>query len=453
MIDAMSLAEIAPLLQGRLVGDDCEFTAVSTDTRSLREGDLFVALTGPNFDGNQYVGQAAARGASGAIVEQAQDLPLPQLEVGNARAALGAIGHLNRSRFHGPVIAVTGSSGKTTVKEMIARILAETGVVLATDGNLNNELGVPLTLLRLEKQHTHAVIELGASALGEIAYTVRLAAPDVALITNAAGAHLEGFGSLENIVEAKGEIYDGLEGDGVGIVNLDDPAAARWMLRLGTRSKLTFSLEDAKADFSVAEIAADATGAQQLRIRTPGGELALRLGVPGRHNVANALAATAAAWAVGTEAAAICAGLESFQSVRGRLFAMTLSSGAHLIDDTYNANPASFAAAIEVLAGAEGERVLVMGDMAELGPDAAQAHRDVGALARALGIEHLLAVGTLSQGAAEEFGENGRWCSSREELLDLVQKMDRAGVTLLVKGSRSARMDQVVNALGRQEDV
>lgn len=451
MIATQQLAEIAPELGGTLHGGDCAFDSVSTDTRSLRRGDLFVALTGPSFDGNRFVSRAADGGAVGAIVSQLQDVALPQLEVTDTRTALGQLGHLNRRAFRGAVVAVTGSSGKTTVKEMIARIFAGSGAVLATEGNLNNEIGVPLTLLRLSARHTHAVIELGASAMGEIAYTVALTAPDVALITNAAGAHLEGFGSQENIVRGKGEIYDGLGPGGIGIVNLDDPAADTWIRRLGERRVLTFSREREDADCCAANLELQEAGACRFDLCTPAGTCAVSLAVPGAHNVSNALAAAAAAHAVDIGLEQIRSGLESFRPVRGRLCAMITPAGAQVIDDTYNANPASFRAAIDVLASRGSETVLVMGDMAELGPDAAAEHAGIGRYAAGQGIGHLHATGPLSREAVTAFGAGGTWHETREALVDALGGHDRSGVTLLVKGSRSAGMDAVVTALNARE--
>ncbi len=452
MIGSMRLSDLCGPLEGALHQGDCTFASVSTDTRSLREGDLFVALTGPNFDGNRFVAGAAAAGAAGAIVSSRQEAALAQLEVADTRIALGRLGRLNRRRFEGPLITVTGSSGKTTVKEMIARILAGHGAVLATEGNLNNDIGVPLTLLRLGSAHTHAVIELGASAMGEIAYTVGLVEPDVALITNAAGAHLEGFGSQENIVRGKGEIYDGLAADGTGVVNADDPAAGTWLQRLGSRRVLTFSRADAGADFAALDIRSGPGGMHAFRLRTPAGETDIELAVPGAHNVSNALAAAAAAHAVGTDLPSIRDGLAAFDGVQGRLCHMTTTGGAVLIDDSYNANPASFRAAIDVLAAQAGRKVLVMGDMAELGPEAAAAHAATGEYARARGIDRLHATGTLSRAACDAFGGQGHWSENRNELVQALRALDEENTCFLVKGSRSAGMDAVVRALTGAED-
>lgn len=453
MISALQLSAVAPRLEGTLYGGDCTFDSVSTDTRTIRKGDLFIALTGPSFDGNRFVAQAAAAGAVGAIVGKRQAVEVPQLEVRDTRAALGRLGHLNRAAFHGPVITVTGSSGKTTVKEMTAGILRASGAVLATEGNLNNEIGVPLTLLRISASHTHAVIELGASALGEIAYTVGLSEPDVALITNAAGAHLEGFGSQENIVKAKGEIYDGLGAEGTGIVNLDDPAADRWIERLAGRRILTFSRLREDADLFAGHIEDGAGRSLRFRMTTPSGTSEVSLAVPGLHNVSNALAAAAAAHAVGVGVDQIRDGLEAFRPVRGRLCPLVTGQGARVIDDAYNANPASFRAAIDVLAAFSGTTVLVMGDMAELGPDAESAHADTGRHARERGVNRLFATGPLSRAAVSAFGSGAAWYASRDELAEALQEYDRGDVTLLVKGSRSAGMDAVVAALNATEEL
>ncbi len=451
MIGSMHLSALCEPLAGTLLHGDCEFSVISTDTRRLQKGDLFVALTGPNFDGNGFVSQAAGSGAAGAIVSRQQEQEMPQLEVADTRIALGQLAHLNRKRFQGPVITVTGSSGKTTVKEMIARILTEQGVVLATEGNLNNDIGVPLTLLKIDDTHTHAVLELGASAVGEIAYTVALALPDVALITNAAGAHLEGFGSQENIVRAKGEIYGGLGESGTGVVNLDDPAAPYWQGLLAGKRVLTFSRTRDDAAFYVQSMQALAGGIHAFRMMTPEGACAVQLGVPGLHNISNALAAAAAAHAVGASLEMIRAGLEAFGGVRGRLCRLETAGGAVLIDDSYNANPASFRAAIDVLAAQDGAKILVMGDMAELGDEARSAHADIGAYARQQGLDHLVATGPLSAAACEGFGPTGHWYAERSALVHALREHDQPGACFLVKGSRSAGMDAVVEALTKGE--
>ncbi len=452
MMRAMRLSEIAGPLAGTLSGGDCEFSSVSTDTRKIVPGDLFVALSGPNFDGNRFVPEAAAKKACGAIVSAVQDAGVPQLEVADTRIALGELGALNRRQFKGPVIAVTGSSGKTTVKEMIASILQGSGAVLATEGNLNNEVGVPLTLLKIGAEHRYAVIELGASAVGEIALTVRMAGPDVALITNAAGAHIEGFGGLANVVRAKGEIYDGLGEDGTAIVNLDDPAAEQWLSRIRARTRITFSLERGEADIRAEQIGAGANGCAEFTLAGVPDPLPVRLGVPGRHNVANALAAAAACLATGLDARDIVGGLESFTGVRGRLQYLDGPGGSRIIDDAYNANPSSFRAAIEVLASAPGTRVLVMGDMAELGEDAEQMHADTGRAARDAGIDRLFTRGPLSAHAAAAFGSDAQCFDDVDQLVSELRPLLMPGVTVLVKGSRSARMEQVVAALTGGED-
>jgi UDP-N-acetylmuramoyl-tripeptide--D-alanyl-D-alanine ligase len=437
----MTLAAAARVLDGTLAGRDTEFTGVSTDTRTLARGDLFVALTGPRFDGHAFVGEAAARGAVGALVARALDAGVPTVQVADTRLALGRLAAHWRAQFAIPVIAVTGSNGKTTVKNMIAAIMAETGPGLATQGNLNNDIGVPLTLLRLRAHDRHAVIEMGMNHPGEIDYLTHLTRPTIALINNAAAAHLAGLGSVEAVARAKGEIYAGLGDDGIAIVNADDDYAGLWRGLAGRRRIVTFGL-DRPADVSAGyTLAADGS---TIHLQTPQGGISMRLSLLGRHNVMNALAAGSAALAAGASLADIQAGLEKLKAVSGRLEVKTGVNGARVLDDTYNANPGSLAAGVEVLKAAAGERVLVLGDMGELGEAAADIHRRVGALAARLGIERLYAVGELTREAVAAFGANARHFASQEALIDDLRAAMHADMTVLVKGSRSSKMERVV---------
>jgi UDP-N-acetylmuramoyl-tripeptide--D-alanyl-D-alanine ligase len=450
MLEAMRLTDLTEPLSAKLINADAVFSSVSTDSRAIEPGQLFVALTGPRFDGHAYLAEVAAKGAVAALVERhVADVSLPQLVVADSRIALGQLGALNRARFTGPVAAVTGSSGKTSVKELLASILRTAygaDAVLATRGNLNNDLGAPLTLLELAPQHQAAVIELGASRVGEIAYTVSLTQPDVSLITNAGTAHVGEFGGPEKIVEAKGEILDGLSANGVAVLNRDDQAYGIWERRAAGKRVVSFAIRSPLADFHPASIGYDVRGCPNFVLTGPSGSVRVQLNLLGRHSVANALAAAAAANALGVAREHIVAGLESLQPVKGRGVAQMLGNGVRLIDDTYNANPASICAAIDVLAGFAGRTVLALGDMGELGDWAEQGHRDVGSYA-ADKVDALLAVGPLMKHAVEAFGAGGRHFADQQSLIDALRLEQGNGTTILIKGSRSAAMDKVVAAL------
>lgn len=448
MLKALRLSELLAVLDARLVGADAAFTAVSTDSRKIEPGQLFIALTGPNFDGHDYLAAVAAKGAVAALVErEVSGVELPQLVVADARVTLGQLGALNRQAYQGPLAAVTGSSGKTTVKEMLASILRAGlgGPVLATRGNLNNDLGAPLTLLELAPQHVAAVIELGANHVGEIAYTVGLTQPQVAIITNAGIAHVGEFGGPDKIIEAKGEILEGLSASGTAILNLDDKAFTVWQQRNGSRSVLSFALRNSAADFYTSELARDARGCVAFTLQSPAGSARIQLNLLGEHNVANALAAAAAAHALNVPLVGIQAGLESLQPVKGRAVAQLATSGARVIDDTYNANPISMCAAVDILAGFSGRTVLVLGDMGELGEWAEQGHRDVGAYAAGK-VDTLYAVGPLMAHAVAAFGPQGHHFADQASLIAAVLH-ESAGSSILIKGSRSAAMENVVAAL------
>lgn len=448
MLKPWLLSEAAADLSARLIGADVAFSAVGTDSRTIAPGQLFVALTGPRFDGHDYLAEVAAKGAVAALVErEVANAPLPQLLVHDTRQALGQLGALNRQAFSGPLAAVTGSSGKTSVKEMLAAILRAglNGAVLATRGNLNNELGAPLTLLELAPEHRAGVIELGANHVGEIAYTVSLTRPQVAIITNAGNAHVGEFGGPEKIVEAKGEILEGLPSDGVAVLNLDDKAFVTWQRRAAGRRVLSFALRDTRADFHGSDLVRDERGCQGFTLRSPAGSARIQLNLLGEHNVANALAACAAAHALGLPLVAMAEGLASLQPVKGRAVAQLTANGVRVIDDSYNANPVSMCAAVDILAGFPARTVLVLGDMGELGEWAEQGHRDVGRYAAGK-VDALYAVGPLMRFAVEEFGAKGRHFVDQAELIDAL-RAEQAGSTLLIKGSRSAAMDKVVAAL------
>lgn len=447
MLEAMHLSQLADALHGRVAGADASFDGVSIDSRAIRPGQLFVALTGPRFDGHDYLADVAAKGAVAALVErEVADSPLPQLVVADTRLALGQLGALNRALFTRPVAAITGSSGKTTVKEMLASILRTQGPVLATRGNLNNDLGAPLTLLELAPEHQAAVIELGASRIGEIAYTVGLTQPHVVVINNAGTAHVGEFGGPEKIVEAKGEILEGLGEGGTAILNLDDKAFAIWQTRAGDHAVLSFSLSNPAADFHSTARRSDARGCPAFTLHGPCGVAEVQLNLLGIHNVLNALAAAAAAHALGVPVAGIEEGLNNVQPVKGRTVAQIATNGARVIDDTYNANPTSMCAAIDILAGFSGRTVLVLGDIGELGAWAEEGHRQVGEYAVGK-VDALYAVGPMMAHAVNAFGTQGKHFTSQADLIAALAAEQGSTTTILIKGSRSAAMENIVAAL------
>lgn len=430
--------------------DDC--VRVCTDTRKVIKGDLFVALRGLRFDAHDYVGDAIGKGAVAAVVDHEIDSELPQLVVADTLQALGILGRHNRLGFEGPLFAVTGSSGKTSVKEMLASMLATKGATLATKGNLNNEIGVPLTLLELAPEHCYAVIELGAGAVGEIARTTRLAMPQVAVLTNALGAHLEGFGSLENIVRAKGEIFEALPDGGIGIVNADDPNVDSWIAMLAAlnRGVCRFSISGREAELQATDLVLTDAGTWRCNLSYFDQRAELQLGVMGKHNIANAAAAAAAWVSAGFPLADAVAGLERFRAVPGRLCPINLEQGALLIDDSYNANPGSVKAAIDVLVSLPGPHTLLLGDMAELGDDAASLHAEVGRYAAKQGVDLLMTVGVLSRQAALAAAQQGGMARHFSDFADFavaLEELDLRAGTLLAKGSRSAGMERAVIAL------
>jgi UDP-N-acetylmuramoyl-tripeptide--D-alanyl-D-alanine ligase len=441
-----TLAAVAREVQGRLVGADHTFGAVTTDTRALVSGSLFVAIPGDRFDGNDFVDEAFAKGAAGALVSRLAASALPQIEVRDSRRALGAMARTWRASFTIPVVAVTGSSGKTTVKELIASILGISRSVCVTQGNLNNDIGVPLTLMRLTAEHDAAVIELGANHAGEIDYLASLAQPTVGVITNAAAAHLEGFGSLRGVSVAKGELLDHLPRAGTAVLNADDAFRSDWVARSRCEFTVTFGFAPG-ADCRVLGSPHFLGNGSEFRMRLPDGEEAdVWLPLLGRQNVANALAAAAAAQAVGTSVDDIVAGLARAAPVRGRLRAVQGRSGATIVDDSYNANPGSVRAAIDHLAALRGKRILVLGNMAELGPTGPALHREIGEYARGR-CDALLAIGDLAGEAARAFGAEGRSVADIEAARAALDPLLASDVTVLVKGSRVMGLDRLVKTL------
>lgn len=440
----MSLAQSAEAVNGTPFGGTVDFTGVGTDTRRLSRGELFVALTGPNYDGHDFLQQAAEAGAVAAMVSREVSTGLPHIKVKDTRLALGQLAQYWRDQFQIPVVAVTGSNGKTTVKEMIASILGRSGDVCVTRGNLNNDIGVPITLLRLRKNHQFAVVEMGMNHLGEIAYLSELARPTVALITNAAEAHLEGLGSVEKVAEAKGEIFKGALPQATAILNADDAYYGYWRKLVGDRHCVTFGLDN-DADFT-AEYQSDDNGLQ-ISMKCSEGGIDMRLPLYGKHNVLNALAASAAAMATGSSLGDIRSGLEKLKSVAGRLEVKKGVNGARVLDDTYNANPASVAAGLQVLRESGGETILVLGDMAELGDAADDIHTRVGELARRVGANRVFGFGPYAKHAVTSFGKGGKHYDDQKRLIDDLRKCMSDDVTVLVKGSRKMRMEQVVEQI------
>ncbi|MDX1432926.1 MAG: UDP-N-acetylmuramoyl-tripeptide--D-alanyl-D-alanine ligase [Gammaproteobacteria bacterium] len=440
----MRVSEAAVLLDARHTGDDALFVGVGTDTRTITGTQLFVALEGPHHDGHDYLDEASRRGAAAAMVRADAECALPAIRVPDTLAGLGQLAAAWRARFDVPVIAVTGSNGKTTVKEMCAAIMRAAYPVLATRGNLNNEIGLPLTLLELDDSHRVAVVEMGANHPGEIQRLARLARPHVGVITQCAPAHLEGFGSVEGVARAKGELLANLDARGTAVINADDDWCGLWRTLAGRRDVVTFGFgEDADVR---AEWFADGPGSR-VALHTPAGVLEVALALPGRHNAANAAAATAAALALGTPAQAVVEGLESVRPVPGRLAPRRLRDGLWLIDDTYNANPTSLEAALAVLAEFPAPRWLVLGDMLELGEGARDFHAEAGRMARERGVERLLAVGALSRASVEAFGEGARHYANLDRLIEDLSRDRSSDSAVLVKGSRSMGMERAVAAL------
>jgi len=440
-----TLTAAADNMNGELHGDNGNFEGVSIDTRTLRGGELFFALQGPNFDGSDYVAVARQNGAAGAVVPGLVADDIAQITVDDTRQALGRFAAAWRAGHDATVIGVTGSNGKTTLKELIKACLQQQAPTLATQGNLNNDIGMPLMLTRIAQEHRYAVLEMGANHAGEIAYLTSLAKPDVVVITNAAAAHLEGFGSMDGVARAKGEILQGDDRPSVAVLNADDEYFDYWSSLVVDIRALSFGFGQ-EADVRAEDID---SGIEHSRFRLclPAEKVDIRLPLAGVHNVRNACAAAAVAHALGVEAEEIKAALEGVSPVSGRLQPLRGSNGSTLFDDTYNANPLSVMAAAEFLAQLSGESWLVLGDMKELGDDAAAMHREVGEAARQRGIDRLYGLGELSRNTVEGFGEHGSWFGSIDALVDELSATLTDSVNLLVKGSRSMRMERVVDAL------
>jgi len=444
-----TLAEAARAVAGRLIGEDHPYGTVATDSRTLHPGSLFVALRGPNFDGTQFVAAAAQRGAIGALVEREVEAPVPQVVVSDTLRALQALAAAWRAQFTLELVAVAGSNGKTTAKEMTAAILARMGSGLATQGNLNNHIGVPVTLMRLEDSHRSAVVEMGANRVGDVAELMRIAQPTVGLITNAGAEHLEGFVDLDGVAKGEGEAVSNLGADGTAVINADDAYAGYWrsvstarrIMTFGVHSAADFCAEDAQQTVEHGEFAT------RFMLRCPLGRTPILLRAGGAHNILNALAAAAAAAAAGASLEQIAAGLGGFRPVAGRLQLKAGPNGSWIIDDSYNANPSSVRAGLEVLRDLGGEKWLVLGDMAELGESSDASHAQIGSYARDCGVTRLFALGSSSSRAALTFGAGGAWFADADSLTSRLKAEIAAGVTVLIKGSRINRLERVVRAL------
>lgn len=443
------LSDVAAVTGGRLQGADAHFIGVSTDTRTLESGALFVALRGPNFDGGEFVAAAATHGANGALVMRAGTVDIAQIVVPDTLQALQKMAVSWRANFNLPVVAVAGSNGKTTTKEMIASILGRAGSCLSTRGNLNNHIGVPLTLMRLEASHRSAVIEMGANRSGDVAELVGFIRPTVAVVTNAGAEHLEGFGDMDGVAQGEGEAYGTLGANGTAIINADDAYADYWRGVARDCKVLTFGVH-AAADFSASGVVQAIENGQfvtRFSLRTPQGARDARLCVGGTHNLSNAVAAAAAARAAGASLDDIVHGLAEFRAVAGRLQLKAGVRNSWIIDDSYNANPSSVRAGLDVLRSVGGPTWLVLGDMAELGEHALQSHVQIGEYARECGVQRLFAIGPESSRAAESFGAGAEWFPDAESLIRRLQLEIASGVTLLIKGSRVNRLERVVQAL------
>jgi len=444
---SMPLSRLATIIGSDFSGEDTVFTGVSTDTRTVKQGELFFAINGENFDAHDYLQQAADSGAVAAVVSKTGSDSLPLLAVEDTVHALGQLAQACRMQFSFPVVGITGSNGKTTVKEMIASILQVSGEPLVTIGNLNNDIGVPLTLLRSDESYTHAVIEMGANHIGEIAYLTKLARPQVGVVTNALSAHLEGFGSRDGVALAKGELFDALQENNVAIINADDSYCGQWQLRAQPASIVTFGLNNS-ANVTARDVSFDPASWQTtFTIISDQGMQDIAMPLVGRHNVMNALAAAAAALALGISLQEVAEGLQQMSAVGGRLHAAKTARGSLVIDDSYNANPDSLQAGLDVLAMLPGKRILVLGDMAELGEAASSLHADIAASARQANVQYLYAVGELSAATVQQFGNGGQHFENKESLLRALNDIMDENSVALVKGSRRMQMDSIVKAL------
>lgn len=444
----MKLSQIAYILNAIFKGEDGDFEFVSIDTRTMQPGSLFIALQGPHFDAHNFIEAAVERGAVGAIVSRWIETSLPQIFVNNTHAALIQLGSYQRDQMKEAMVlaAVTGSCGKTTTRTLLASIFRQQGKVLASERSFNNNIGLPLSLLRLRAEHDYVVVELGANHPGEIAQLTQIARPNIAIITNAGLVHLEGFGSIEGVAKAKGEIYQGLPPDGTAIVNNDDHFANFWREIIGIRRTVTFA-SNSPTDVTAKNISVNPEGQPRFCLILPNGEVDLQLSLLGKHNIMNALAAAAAAYAQNIPIMLIKVGLEAVSTISGRLASRKGYRGATIIDDSYNANPLSVSAAIDVLAACSSRSILVLGDMRELGDGRDQLHRKIGEQALQSGIHELFCYGSLTRYTTEAFGINAHHFDDQEKLLIVLKNNLDENTVVLVKGSFSMNMEKIVKGL------
>lgn len=448
----MSLAQAALAMQVPFSGEDVVFTGCSTDSRVIDSDNLFIALKGDRFNGHDYTSMAEQKGAAALLLEDAVPHKIAALKVDNTRRAMGLLARCWRDEITIPVVAITGSNGKTTVKEMVASVLSKLAPVQVTAGNLNNDIGVPLTLFGLDQKHQYAVIEMGANHLGEIAWLSEITHPSIAVITQCAPAHLEGFGSIDGVAAAKAEIYSGLSETGIAIINADDDYADFWQHICGSQKRLTFGIETTTANVCAHRIRLLQTdGGAQFELVTPIGSIEIELSLSGRHNIMNALAAAACCLGLDIALPAIKNGLESMRPVAGRLQIKPGKNGSTIIDDSYNANPTSLDAALMVLAAYKGQRYLVLGDMNELGEQAISAHRAAGQAANKMGIDGLWTIGALSGEASSAYGDGALHFDSYVALNQSLLKVLNKETTILIKGSRAMKMEQCVQQLTEEQ--
>lgn len=449
----ISLSEIHKYIGGNMHGVCTQLTSIGIDTRTLQSGACYIAIKGENFDGNDFVDQAVKSGAKAAIVQRQITTELPCIVVENTRLALTRLAAAWRQKCGAKIIGVTGSNGKTTVKEMISEILRIDNHVLSTRGNLNNDIGVPLTLLTLESEHVFGVIEMGANHPGEIAELGRCALPDVGVITNVGAAHIEGFGDIDGVAKAKGEMFSAVSRKGVSIVNADDSYYSFWQTIIGSGKQISFGLNQS-ADVcarSVNSRIEDGHFVTDFIINYQDQKISIQLALAGYHNVVNALAATAAGIAVGLELNQVKQGLENVRAVSGRMEPMIGKHGGIVINDSYNANPASLEVALKVLASIEGEHWVVLGAFGELGSDSELIHGQMGEMIKSIGVVRLAAIGPNAESTVKAFGKGATFFASQKELIDTLRQQLKGKEVVLIKGSRAQRMDHVTKALTREK--
>ena len=449
---SMSLSRAANAINASYQGNDVVFSGCSTDTRTIARDNLFIAIQGEKFDGHDFVSIAEEKGAASLMLQHEVKHSLPSLMVEDTRKAMGLLAKSWREEMAIPLVAITGSNGKTTVKEMVNTILSQVADVHATTGNLNNDIGVPLTLFGLDKKHRYAVIEMGANHPGEIEWLSSISRPNVAVITQCAPAHLEGFGSVEGVAKAKAEIFSGLQSNGTAIINADDPFAEYWQTVCEHKNQCTFGITAKNVDVSASNIEiVSEQSATHFNLKTDQGLIEIRLNLLGQHNVMNALAAAACCLKLDISLSSIKSGLEKVKPVKGRLQVKQGKFGSRIIDDTYNANPTSYAAALNVLRSYSGRRYMVLGDMGELGETAKQLHADAGKDAKYAGVDGLFTIGDLSINAMESFGEGAFHYDSYDALNRALLEILGQKTTVLIKGSRSMHMERIVEALTEEQ--